>query len=115
MSKAYKFQEVKNNNNFVNIFIVFVLLLTCWIAIPISFCILFLLYLSKADSKKYMVISSSILIFTFIFFHSAFKEFLKSLITRFTLNIQIIEAQNLRGLFYSNFLNKKHTKNLIIR
>lgn len=104
MSKTYKVQEVEDTNNFVYILIVFVLLLTCLPAIPISFCILFLLYLFKADSKKCMVISGGILIFTFIFFHSFFEEFLNSTIAKFTFNIQIIEAHNWSFLFDSYIL-----------
>ena len=97
MSKAYKFQEVKNNNNFVNIFIVFVLLLTCWIAIPISFCILFLLYLSKADSKKTMVLSGVLLIISLM----VAKCFIADTLNIINVNLQSLITGSLMNIFSS--------------
>ncbi len=97
MSKAYKLQEAKNNNNFVNICIVFVLLLACAPAIPITFLILFLLYLFKADSKKTIVVSGVLLIIGLM----VAKCFIADTLNIINSNLQSLITGSLMNIFSS--------------
>ncbi len=97
MSKAYKLQEVKSNNNFTNIFIVFILLLACAPAIPITFFILFLLYLFKAESRKIMALSGILLIISLI----VAKCFIADTLNIININLQSLITGNLMDIFSS--------------